>query len=128
MTKKKPSKTRGTPAQFVPGLMRDPKASHKNPVKERVWYIDLESRAIAALDGETQYCIACDSDICAPREHKCGKRYMTAEERAVVEAARLFVVRHTDGAHCSFELDPHNCGSSEQLINACRALRAARGK
>jgi len=109
--KKKPSKTRGTPAQFVPGLMRD-------------------ARASVSLDGETQYCTACDSDICAPREHKCGKRYMTAEERAVVEAAMLFVARHTEGKGCSVNLEREalNCGSTEQIINACRALRAARGK
>ena len=107
MTKKKPAKKRtGTPAQFVPGLMRD-------------------ARASVSLDG-TQSCPVCDSY--GSTKHTCGRREISPEERAVVDAARLFVVRHTDGAHCSFELDPHNCGSSEQLINACRALRAARGK
>ena len=63
--KKKPSKTRGTPAQFVPGLMRD-------------------ARASVSLDGETQHCWMCDVH---PRltAHTCHLRPMTAEERAVVE-------------------------------------------
>jgi len=47
--------------------------------------------------------------------------------KALVEAALLFVQRHTDGRRCSIELDPDNCGSSEQLIKAAKAwTRAAK--
>ena len=97
--KKKPSKTRGTPAQFVPGLMRD-------------------ARASVSLDGETQSAnVRANFDaagICAACGHplagECPDSPLT---KAVVEAALGFCRGDVLGPG---------------LQAACRALRAARGK
>jgi hypothetical protein len=76
-------------------------------------------------------CDACqseeDGESTGYYTHTCAKRPMTAAERALVEAALLFVARHSEGRGCNVRLDPLNCGSSERIIDAAKAVRAERG-
>lgn len=78
-----------------------------------------EAAASVSLDGCTQ--------SCGPHP-QCGSQHITAAERELVEAALRFVARHTGGRKCSIELDPENCGSSETLIEATKAVRSEREK
>jgi hypothetical protein len=69
-----------------------------------------EARASAALDGKTQFCLSCEMGETA--KHTCGKRPMSEEERAVVEAA--------------MDLELPRAPWLKNLMAKCRALRAAR--
>lgn len=87
---------------------------HRKPQSIKTAAMMCEARSSAALDGETQ----CAQTV----------RVKTQAEHELIEAALLFVRRHTDGAHCSFELDTHNCGSSEILIQSANSVRSERSK
>lgn len=91
-----------------------------------------EARSSVALDGDTQCCMACVResvdrvmDDPAPK-HTCGQRPMTAAESELVEAALLFVTRHTGGRGCEIRLDLSDCGSSEEIVRKAEAVRAER--
>lgn len=82
--------------------------------------LELEAAASVSLDGETKYCPACE------RDHICGRREITAEELAVVEAAVEWRKHYAhDGRHWH---DGPLATVVDQYIGACRALRAARSK
>jgi hypothetical protein len=90
----------------------------KKPAKKPLPGVDFEhlhrreARASSSLDGETQYCDACVAEQHGLPAHTCGKRPMTAEERAVVEAA--------------MDLKKPRDPWMWTVMYACRALRAAR--
>ena len=83
--------------------------------------------ALRTLDGTTQFCIACDTLAGSHHTHSCGERPITAEERAVVEAA----MRQEKAAQRAMSSLSHGikleyddaCSKTEA---ACRALRAER--
>lgn len=78
-----------------------------------------EARASVSLDGETQYCKGCSTQI----DHSCGKRPMTAEEAKVVEAAMAWVDVLALG---SFEPAPGT--EARVLFDAVRSLRDSHKK
>lgn len=94
----------------------------KKAAKKRVVIgpgLTREVVASVALDGETQVCGYCIGG----KQHPCGVRPMTAEERAVVEAALEWEDINTEAGLIFMEKTPHGI-----LARACRALRAAREK
>ena len=102
---------------------------HLEDLGDGVWHPNLGGRSLTLSNGKA---VSQDGEfhagsIAKPgREHVCGKRGMTAAERELVEAALLFVTRHTGGRGCEIRLDLSDCGSSEEIVRKAEAVRAER--